>query len=216
MSGPATDGNARIARLEAGVARQAESLAKARVSVLAWRDRAEKAEAEVAQLKAELRDKRDFWSKETREAEAELIKSRAQAAALRAALEAASAAMAHMGDTINAMDAVTEEDEKHFPAFEAVRAALAPDAGPRREDESFVAAETRRARYWRERLEKQGWRSPEQARALVDRVVEACARKADSLIYGSGDSAFGQAIRALDRAALVWTGDSPTDPAVKP
>lgn len=43
--------------------------------------------------------------------------------------KAARAALEHMGDALNAMDAVEEEDEKHFPAFELVSAALAKARG---------------------------------------------------------------------------------------
>ena len=46
---------------------------------------------------------------------------------LRAALKAAEIAMNHMGDILNGMDAVTEDDEFIFPAFEQVRAALSGD-----------------------------------------------------------------------------------------
>lgn len=43
-----------------------------------------------------------------------------------AALKLANAAMNHMGDALNDIDAVTDEDvERHGPAFSAVRAALA-------------------------------------------------------------------------------------------
>ncbi|MFM5499439.1 hypothetical protein ACET7P_00690 [Aeromonas veronii] len=44
--------------------------------------------------------------------------------ALREALELSLAAMEHMGNAINEMDAVTEEDEVHYAAFEKARAAL--------------------------------------------------------------------------------------------
>lgn len=41
------------------------------------------------------------------------------------ALELSLAAMEHMGNAINEMDAVTEEDEVHYAAFEQARAAIA-------------------------------------------------------------------------------------------
>ena len=46
------------------------------------------------------------------------------------ALQAAQSAMDHMGEVLNGMDAVDdEEDGKHFPAFAKVRAALAKAIG---------------------------------------------------------------------------------------
>jgi len=41
------------------------------------------------------------------------------------ALKAAETAMNYMGDVLNGMDAVTEDDEHIFPAFYIVRAAIA-------------------------------------------------------------------------------------------
>lgn len=41
------------------------------------------------------------------------------------ALELSLAAMEHMGNSLNEMDAVTEEDEVHYAAFEQARAAIA-------------------------------------------------------------------------------------------
>lgn len=41
------------------------------------------------------------------------------------ALESSLAAMEHMGNALNAMDAVTEEDEMHYAAFEQASAAIA-------------------------------------------------------------------------------------------
>ena len=62
---------------------------------------------------------------------------------LREALVAADAAMEHMGNTLSDMDAVTEEDEKFFPAFEQVRAALA--GGDTRCHGDDIRADARRA-----------------------------------------------------------------------
>ena len=45
--------------------------------------------------------------------------------ALLEALELSLAAMEHMGNALNEMDAVTEEDEVHYAAFEQARAAIA-------------------------------------------------------------------------------------------
>lgn len=60
----------------------------------------------------------------------ELETEREESAALREALVDARAAMQHMGDSLNEMDAVEEEDEKHFPAFEkADRALVSSSAG---------------------------------------------------------------------------------------
>ncbi|MGU5698616.1 hypothetical protein ACV1D9_15820 [Aeromonas allosaccharophila] len=48
---------------------------------------------------------------------------------LLAALEVSLAAMEHMGNVLNEMDAVTEEDEVHYAAFEQARAAIAKSKG---------------------------------------------------------------------------------------
>ena len=45
------------------------------------------------------------------------------------ALRDADAALEHMGEVLNDMDAVTEEDQKYFPAFGKVRAAIAKALG---------------------------------------------------------------------------------------
>lgn len=45
------------------------------------------------------------------------------------ALESSLAAMEHMGNALNEMDAVTEEDEVHYAAFEKARAAIAAVKG---------------------------------------------------------------------------------------
>lgn len=45
------------------------------------------------------------------------------------ALRDALAAMEHMGDVMNGMDIVTDEDEAHFPAFAKARAAIAKAEG---------------------------------------------------------------------------------------
>ncbi len=55
--------------------------------------------------------------------------SAAREAVLVEALRAADEAMEHFGNVLNAMDAVEEKDERYFPAFEKVRAALA-DTSP--------------------------------------------------------------------------------------
>lgn len=48
---------------------------------------------------------------------------------LLAALEASLAAMEHMGNVLNEMDAVTEEDEVHYAAFEQAREAITKAKG---------------------------------------------------------------------------------------
>ncbi|TNI35693.1 hypothetical protein [Aeromonas veronii] len=48
---------------------------------------------------------------------------------LLAALEVSLAAMEHMGNVLNEMDAVTEEDEVHYAAFEQARTAIAKAKG---------------------------------------------------------------------------------------
>lgn len=63
---------------------------------------------------------------EVMEARSRLI---AAAPDLLEALKAADAALNHLGDVLNGMDAVSEEDELHFPAFEKVRAAIAKAEG---------------------------------------------------------------------------------------
>lgn len=45
------------------------------------------------------------------------------------ALLLAESAMNHMGDALNGMDAVIDEDQEHFQAFEKVRAAIAKAKG---------------------------------------------------------------------------------------
>ena len=45
------------------------------------------------------------------------------------ALRDALAAMEHMGDVMNGMDIVTDEDEAHFPAFAKARAAITKAEG---------------------------------------------------------------------------------------
>lgn len=54
----------------------------------------------------------------------------ATAPELLAALIAAESAMEHMGETLNGMDVVQEEDSVHFPAFGMVRAAIAKAVPP--------------------------------------------------------------------------------------
>lgn len=60
------------------------------------------------------------------EANANLI---AAAPELLAALEASLAAMEHMGNVLNEMDAVTDEDEVHYAAFEQAREAITKAKG---------------------------------------------------------------------------------------
>lgn len=66
---------------------------------------------------------------------AERNRWRTDNARLRGALELASQAMEHMGEVLNGMDAVTEEDEAiTAPAYEAVRAALAGEGEAKEEN----------------------------------------------------------------------------------
>lgn len=87
-----------------------------RLAVTAAKDR------EIQQL----RDLLDSCGKEGKKVLADNHELRELNAELLRALELADKAMNHMGDILNGMDAVTEEDiELATPAFEAVAAAIA-------------------------------------------------------------------------------------------